>query len=301
MVSNNVLWSRFYFICLGVRLICLPFAAWSFWGYQEDVRQPRLTVVEATEDRQESAEPQSGLQNLKLALKNRVTIFGALFIFAYQGAEVAISGWVISFLINYRAGNPAQVGYVTSGFWVSHLSPFTSSRCTTNVRKGGYHARSLHLDSPRSPRGREKVHHYTHIWLRRATTHGLAHPQRCWQCSRSCFPRFPPRTGISLRADYLRASHPTPCSDDSDRVHWRGRQFRRSGCPVHNWYLGSGSRNLGAAPGMYRSLCYGTGVLVQSTERAEEDRVVDHDGGGRCIRSESSYSIYVLASISVAF
>jgi fucose permease len=36
---------------------------------------------------------------------------------AYQGAEVSISGWVISYLINYRGGDPAQVGYVTSGFW----------------------------------------------------------------------------------------------------------------------------------------------------------------------------------------
>ncbi len=36
---------------------------------------------------------------------------------SYQGAEVAISGWVISYLIHYRQGNPAQVGNVTSGFW----------------------------------------------------------------------------------------------------------------------------------------------------------------------------------------
>jgi hypothetical protein len=121
MVSNGILWSRFYFICLALRLLCFPVAGWSFWSYQEDVRQTLLTTVERTESRQGTAEPQSGFQNLKMALKNRVTIFGALFIFAYQGAEVAISGWVISFLINYRDGNPAQVGYVTAGFWVSHV------------------------------------------------------------------------------------------------------------------------------------------------------------------------------------
>lgn len=34
-----------------------------------------------------------------------------------QGAEVAISGWVISYLIKYRHGEPSQVGYVTAGFW----------------------------------------------------------------------------------------------------------------------------------------------------------------------------------------
>jgi fucose permease len=35
----------------------------------------------------------------------------------YQGAEVSISGWVISYLIHHRKGDPSQVGNVTSGFW----------------------------------------------------------------------------------------------------------------------------------------------------------------------------------------
>lgn len=35
----------------------------------------------------------------------------------YQGSEVAISGWVISYLIHYRDGDPSKVGNVTSGFW----------------------------------------------------------------------------------------------------------------------------------------------------------------------------------------
>lgn len=30
---------------------------------------------------------------------------------------MAISGWVISYLIHYRKGDPSQVGNVTSGFW----------------------------------------------------------------------------------------------------------------------------------------------------------------------------------------
>jgi fucose permease len=119
MVSNDILWSRFYLICLGLRLCCIGFAGWSFWNYQEESPQTLLASPERTDRGQAMIEkPASGFQNLKLALKNRVTIFGALFIFAYQGAEVAISGWVISFLINYRDGNPAQVGYVTAGFWV---------------------------------------------------------------------------------------------------------------------------------------------------------------------------------------
>ena len=44
-------------------------------------------------------------------------LLGALFVFAYQGAEVSISGWAISFLISERGGDPTRVGYATAGFW----------------------------------------------------------------------------------------------------------------------------------------------------------------------------------------
>jgi len=51
------------------------------------------------------------------ALRLRVVLLGAIFIFAYQGAEASISGWVISFLIHGRGGDPSSVGYVSAGFW----------------------------------------------------------------------------------------------------------------------------------------------------------------------------------------
>ncbi|KAM3479201.1 hypothetical protein MY5147_001816 [Beauveria neobassiana] len=51
------------------------------------------------------------------SLRTRLVLLGSIFIFCYQGAEVSISGWVISFLIEAREGHPASVGYVTAGFW----------------------------------------------------------------------------------------------------------------------------------------------------------------------------------------
>ncbi|KAF2789567.1 MFS general substrate transporter [Melanomma pulvis-pyrius CBS 109.77] len=133
MVSKGILWSRFYFLPLGLRFFCIAFAGWAFWSYKEDSGPTLLTTLERTASRQAAGESEvSKVHNLKLALKSRVTIFGALFIFAYQGAEVSISGWVISFLIKYRDGNPASVGYVTAGFWagitlgrfvLTHLAP----------------------------------------------------------------------------------------------------------------------------------------------------------------------------------
>lgn len=123
LASKGTLWSRFYFLPFGLSVVAIAFAGWAFWDYKEESPQYLLSELERSASQQDAAEePVSKFHDLKLALKSRVTVFGALFIFAYQGAEVSISGWVISFLINYRGGDPASVGYVTAGFWVSFHS-----------------------------------------------------------------------------------------------------------------------------------------------------------------------------------
>lgn len=96
---------------------------WAFWNYENEASTQLLTALERTASQRAAIEDGAPTkkQLLKRALKNRVTVMGALLIFAYQGAEVAISGWVISFLIDYRDGDPAQVGFVTAGFWVKSL------------------------------------------------------------------------------------------------------------------------------------------------------------------------------------
>lgn len=126
IVSQGVLWSRFYFLSVSLRIFCIA-SAFTFWSYKEDSEQTLLTALEITASRQTAAEEASAkFKDLKEALKSRVTIFGALFIFAYQGAEVSISGWFISYLIHYRDGDPAKVGYVTAGFWVCLPTEFIS-------------------------------------------------------------------------------------------------------------------------------------------------------------------------------
>ncbi|KUJ22115.1 putative MFS efflux transporter [Mollisia scopiformis] len=125
IVSRGYLWSRFYLILLGLAVFNFFFASWAFWKYEtksdpilpRQVNEPRATMSQRT-----------NWGSIKALLTHRTTILGALFIFAYQGAEVAISGWVISFLIQFRNGDPAKVGYVTSGFWAGiALSRFTLS------------------------------------------------------------------------------------------------------------------------------------------------------------------------------
>lgn len=116
MVSNGIRWSLFYLIPMALSLVNSGTFMWSFQSFETEA----ATIhTEATLERNVSQQSTRQQKNsiLRKSLKNRTTLLGALLIFAYQGAEVSISGWVISFLIDYRNGNPAHVGYVTSGFW----------------------------------------------------------------------------------------------------------------------------------------------------------------------------------------
>lgn len=118
LVTAGLSWSRFYLIGLGIRVCCFFFIGWAFNNYESEPTSILSASLEriATNQRAEQSRKKQA-HPLKRALANRVTIFGALFIFCYQGGEVSISGWVISYLINVRGGDPSKVGYVTSGFW----------------------------------------------------------------------------------------------------------------------------------------------------------------------------------------
>ncbi|KAJ5352603.1 hypothetical protein N7452_001577 [Penicillium brevicompactum] len=117
MESNGIRWSLFYTIPTTVSVINLVLATWAFSNFEQDILAEPQRVLEPDGEIFTEEDLTSRQQLLKKAIQNRTTLLGALFIFAYQGAEVSISGWVVSFLISYRDGDPARVGYVSSGFW----------------------------------------------------------------------------------------------------------------------------------------------------------------------------------------
>ena len=95
LVSNGVHWSYFYAIALGIRIINLAAIGWSFWNYEnEGVTQfsNSLAQIASRHNAAEMGEA-SKFRMIGRALKTRTTLIGALFIFAYQGAEVSESGW----------------------------------------------------------------------------------------------------------------------------------------------------------------------------------------------------------------
>jgi len=120
VTTGNLIWSRYYLIPMSVAIFNLCFSGWSFWNYEADSGHFLLTALEREASRTTTTTQgqfKEQIKNMATAFKSRTVILGSLFIFAYQGAEVSISGWIISFLITTRKGDPSHVGYVTSGFW----------------------------------------------------------------------------------------------------------------------------------------------------------------------------------------
>ena len=135
LVSSGRKWSVYYFITLSLAVFNAAFAYWSFLGYEKETLSSVFAPLERPASRQNNSSspvasssstadspmaPRSRLQALSRALGNRTTILGALFIFSYQGAEVSISGWILTYLLTsrtYPADQATSFGYVTSGFW----------------------------------------------------------------------------------------------------------------------------------------------------------------------------------------
>ncbi len=122
LVSRGSVWSRFYIIELCLAALNFIIAPWAFWKYEQELEpilphppNEEMNRNPGVSKRSDGAKRK--WQSFKTLVSNKPTVLGALFIFAYQGSEVAISGWIISFLVQFRHGNPSKVGFVTSGFW----------------------------------------------------------------------------------------------------------------------------------------------------------------------------------------
>ena len=128
MLSAGCQFSLFFSLLLGIRVLVGVFISIAFWHWTDENQASAAATAHNDADAIRSDTDRMPTNNrteqqlkssntLFPALKLKTTLIGALFIFAYQGAEVSISGWVISFLITVRHGDPSRVGNVTAGFW----------------------------------------------------------------------------------------------------------------------------------------------------------------------------------------
>ncbi|KAM0350123.1 hypothetical protein ACHAPU_003286 [Fusarium lateritium] len=110
VTAADTVWNRYYIITCALGALTFALGTWSFWTYEKE-------MTPTARQREMAQVGESMMNSMFVGIKMPIVFLGSLFIFAYQGAEVSISGWVISFLINDRDGDPSSVGYVTAGFW----------------------------------------------------------------------------------------------------------------------------------------------------------------------------------------
>lgn len=143
MVTAGIPWHYFYLILLGMMLTNTVIFLFVFKGADEDLapwdydneEEALLHSRNASGQVTPVEEQGIGLDDLTqaeailrpskkksddsvtlAAVKTPNTWLLAFFILFYQGSEVSLAGWIVTFLLDYRGG-PSSVGYVASGFW----------------------------------------------------------------------------------------------------------------------------------------------------------------------------------------
>ncbi|KAK4170012.1 tetracycline resistance [Cladorrhinum sp. PSN259] len=125
MVSSKSLeWGKYYWITMGLAVLGAGSMGGFFWGYEEDG-----TEIDPDKNEEEKKRGRSGCISVSVGVKEgrhwqavqaavdwRIVPLGALFIFAYKGVEVSISGWAYTFLKEDREAG-TDFGYATAGFW----------------------------------------------------------------------------------------------------------------------------------------------------------------------------------------
>lgn len=105
-IARGFSWHTFYFILLSLMAVSLANVHFHFAGADEDM-DPE------TDDHKEE-----GQANLLLeAIRSKTTWLMSFFVLFYQGAEVSVGAWVVTYIRDYRGNHSTSVGYVASGYW----------------------------------------------------------------------------------------------------------------------------------------------------------------------------------------
>ncbi|KAI1118191.1 putative MFS transporter [Nemania sp. NC0429] len=107
-------WYTFYYVMIGLAGLELAIATVCFWtATAEEYRES----VAASSD--SSASASGGLREVLLQMPAaRVAWLCAVFLLGYVGAEVALGGWIVEFMIKVRHGPAFESGITATGFWL---------------------------------------------------------------------------------------------------------------------------------------------------------------------------------------
>ncbi|KAJ5756912.1 uncharacterized protein N7511_007094 [Penicillium nucicola] len=105
-------WYYFYYVMVGCAAVEIVVSTSCFW---------KSTAVEFRAANRQSVE-----ENKKGGLRDalfkrpaaRITWLCALFLLGYVGVEVALGGWIVTFMIRVRQGGAFASGMTATGFWL---------------------------------------------------------------------------------------------------------------------------------------------------------------------------------------
>ena len=100
-------WWNFYYIMIGVMALELGGCTWAFW---------EETGLKYRDDNSNADSDEKG--KTLLSLKQKVTWIVSGFLLAYVGTEVSLGGWIVTFMIRVRRGQPFASGMTATGFWL---------------------------------------------------------------------------------------------------------------------------------------------------------------------------------------
>ncbi|KAB8237178.1 putative MFS transporter [Aspergillus alliaceus] len=110
ITEAKVPWYYFYYIMIGCAAMELAFCVTVFWD----------STAVALQDTYHHEDTQPG--GLRRALFKKqyawVTWICALFLLGYVGIEVALGGWIVTFMMQVRDGGDFASGMTATGFWL---------------------------------------------------------------------------------------------------------------------------------------------------------------------------------------
>lgn len=111
MLENHIKWNYCYFVLIGMSFLSVSLCS---IAYRKDTAKKYADSMDESNKEEDGAAQSSSITSV---MKNSMVWLLAIALFMYVGGEVSFGGWISTFMIKIRNGDPDKMGYVTTGFW----------------------------------------------------------------------------------------------------------------------------------------------------------------------------------------
>ncbi|GME51337.1 hypothetical protein GTA08_BOTSDO05339 [Neofusicoccum parvum] len=112
ITKAHLQWYEFYYVMVCCSVLELAFCLTTFW-------RATAAIFRAQNPKTSTAGPNSRMREALFQLPAaRVTWLCASFLVVYVGVEVALGGWIVTFMLRVRGGNAFASGMTATGFWL---------------------------------------------------------------------------------------------------------------------------------------------------------------------------------------